>query len=90
MPKIILPDPLLKYSNYNKHLQLNFNNFKEMCDHLSYSYPLLFAVLFDNQQRLKGFINFYKDSNYLSEDSLNHILFKDEDVIEIIASVSGG
>lgn len=90
MPQIKLPESLIKYTNNNKHLQFNFTNFNEMCDYLAITYPLLFAVLFDNQQRIKGFVNFYKDSNYLAEDSLKNMQFKNDDIIEIITSVSGG
>lgn len=90
MPKIILPDPLIKYTNNKNFLQFNFSNFNEMCEYLATTYPLLFAVLFDHQRRIKGFINFYKDSNYLAEDSLQNLQFKNDDIIEIVASVSGG
>jgi molybdopterin/thiamine biosynthesis adenylyltransferase/rhodanese-related sulfurtransferase/molybdopterin converting factor small subunit len=90
MPKILIPTPLRQYAEKRDSVEVPGGTVGEALDALTMQYPDLRRHLFNDEGRLRSFVNVYvsdEDIRYLNKDAT---AVKDTDTISIVPSIAGG
>jgi len=87
---VYIPTPLRTYTDNQESLQLEGSTVEEVLKNLIESYSDLKKHLFNEEGRLRNFVNIYvndEDIRYLQNESTE---IKDNDTISIVPSIAGG
>src|SRR5437868_218770 len=90
MPKILIPTPLRQYAGKNDTVQVAGGTVGEVLTSLTSQYQDLRRQLFNDEGKLRSFVNVYlndEDIRYLKKDATP---VKDNDTISIVPSIAGG
>ncbi len=90
MPKILIPTPLRQYVDKRDSVELSGGTVGEVLGALTSQYAELKHHLYNEEGRLRSFVNVYvndEDIRYLSKDATP---VKDGDTITIVPSIAGG
>ena len=90
MAKILIPTPLRQYVDKNDSLDVTGGTVGEVLDSLTMQYPELRRHLFNDEGRLRSFVNVYvadEDIRYLNKQATP---VKETDTISIVPSIAGG
>ena len=90
MPKILIPTPLRQYADKQDSVELAGGTVGEVLGALTSKYAELKRHLYNDEGRLRSFVNVYvndEDIRYLSKDATP---VKDGDTISIVPSIAGG
>jgi len=87
---IEIPSALQRFAGNNHQVEVQGGNVKEAIDSLISQYGDLKEHLFDEQGRIRSFVNVYlNDEDIRYEHNLDTGV-KDGDVIQIVPSIAGG
>jgi adenylyltransferase/sulfurtransferase len=91
MPAVIeIPSALQRFANNNSSVEVPEGSVKEAMDSLLSQYGGLKEHLFDEQGRIRSFVNIYlNDEDIRYEQNLDTTV-KNGDVIQIVPSIAGG
>jgi adenylyltransferase/sulfurtransferase len=91
MPAVIeIPSALQRFANNNSSVEVPEGSVKEAMDSLLSQYGGLKEHLFDEQGRIRSFVNIYlNDEDIRYEQNLDTAV-KNGDVIQIVPSIAGG
>jgi molybdopterin synthase sulfur carrier subunit len=91
MPAVIeIPSALQKFVNNHQSVEVPEGNVKEAIESLLTQYGGLKEHLFDEQGRIRSFVNIYlNDEDIRYEQNLDTEV-KNGDVIQIVPSIAGG
>ena len=87
---IYIPTPLRSYTGNQESLELEGNTVGEVLKNLAQQYGDLKKHLFDEEGKLRNFVNIYvndEDIRYLDHEDTP---IKDKDTISIVPSIAGG
>jgi adenylyltransferase/sulfurtransferase len=90
MPKILIPTPLRQYVDKKDSVEISGATVSEVLGALTAQYPDLRKNLYNDEGKLRSFVNVYvndEDIRYLSKDKTE---VKDADTISIVPSIAGG
>ncbi|MCC6860266.1 MAG: MoaD/ThiS family protein [Bryobacterales bacterium] len=90
MAKILIPTPLRQYAGRQDAVELNGSTVGEVLDALTSSFQDLRRHLYNDEGRLRSFVNVYvndEDIRYLSKDATP---VGENDTISIVPSIAGG
>ena len=90
MAKILIPTPLRQYAEKNDSVELSGATVGEVLDALTARYGDLRKHLFNDEGKLRSFVNVYlndEDIRYLNKDKTS---VKDGDTLSIVPSIAGG
>lgn len=90
MPKILIPTPLRQYVDKKDSVEVSGATVSEVLGALTTQYPDLRKNLYNDEGKLRSFVNVYvndEDIRYLSKDKTE---VKDADTISIVPSIAGG
>jgi molybdopterin/thiamine biosynthesis adenylyltransferase/rhodanese-related sulfurtransferase/molybdopterin converting factor small subunit len=90
MPKILIPTPLRQYADKHDSVELAGGTVGEVLGALTSKYADLKRHLYNDEGRLRSFVNVYvndEDIRYLSKDATP---VQDGDTISIVPSIAGG
>jgi molybdopterin/thiamine biosynthesis adenylyltransferase/rhodanese-related sulfurtransferase/molybdopterin converting factor small subunit len=90
MAKVLIPTPLRQYVDKNDSLEVSGGTVGEVLDSLTMQYPELRKHLYNDEGKLRSFVNVYvgdEDIRYLNK---NATPVKDTDTISIVPSIAGG
>jgi len=90
MPKVLIPTPLRQYAGKQDSVELTGTTVGEVLTALTTHYPDLRRQLFNDEGKLRSFVNVYlndEDIRYLEK---NATPVKDGDTVSIVPSVAGG
>ena len=90
MPKVLIPTPLRQYAGKQDSVELSGSTVGEVLTALTTHYPDLRRQLFNDEGKLRSFVNVYlndEDIRYLEK---NATPVKDGDTVSIVPSVAGG
>jgi MoaD family protein len=90
MPKIMIPTPLRQYVDKKDTVELAGATVGELLGALTTQYPDLRKNLYNDEGKLRSFVNVYvndEDIRYLSKDKTE---VKDGDTVSIVPSIAGG
>lgn len=90
MAKILIPTPLRQYVDKRDAVEINGTTIGEVLGKLTVEYSDLRRQLYNDEGRLRSFVNVYlndEDIRYLSKDATP---VKENDTIAIVPSIAGG
>src|SRR5690349_10572782 len=90
MAKILIPTPLRQYVDKRDAVEVNGTTIGEVLGKLTGEYSDLRRQLYNDEGRLRSFVNVYlndEDIRYLSKDATP---VKEGDTIAIVPSIAGG
>lgn len=90
MAKVLIPTPLRQYADKNDTVELNGATVGEVLTSLTTQYGDLRKHLFNDEGKLRSFVNVYlndEDIRYLDKDKT---AVKDGDTLSIVPSIAGG
>jgi len=90
MAKILIPTPLRQYVDKKDSVELEGSTVREVLDTLTSQYGDLKRHLFNDQGKLRSFVNVYvndEDIRYLQKDATP---LKNGDTVSIVPSIAGG
>jgi adenylyltransferase/sulfurtransferase len=90
MAKILIPTPLRQYADKKDTVVLSGSTVGEVLGALTSEHPDLRRQLFNDEGKLRSFVNVYlndEDIRYLSRDATP---VKDSDTLSIVPSIAGG
>lgn len=90
MAKILIPTPLRQFAGGNDAVDVSGATVGEILDQLTTTHPDLRKNLFNDEGKLRSFVNVYlndEDIRYLSKTAT---AAKDSDTISIVPSIAGG
>src|ERR1700682_5482371 len=90
MAKVLIPTPLRQYVDKKDTVELSGSTVGEVLDSLTSQYSDLRRHLFNDQGKLRSFVNVYvndEDIRYLQKDAT---ALKDGDTVSIVPSIAGG
>ncbi len=90
MAKVMIPTPLRQFAGKQDTVQLTGSSVGEVLGALTAQYPDLKKQIYNDEGRLRSFVNVYvndEDIRYLGKDAAP---VKDGDTISIVPSSAGG
>lgn len=90
MVKLFIPEPLQKFTEGKREIELSASSVNALIPYLQAHYSALHKVLFDQQGYLNGFVNLYLNQNLLTHRLTEHTSLNAADELEIVVAVSGG
>ena len=90
MAKVLIPTPLRQYADKKDTVELSGSTVGEVLTALTTQYPDLRKQLFNDEGKLRSFVNVYlndEDIRYLDKDTTP---VKDGDTLSIVPSIAGG
>ena len=90
MAKILIPTPLRQYAEKRDSVELQGSTVGEVLNALTSQYGDLRRHLFNDEGKLRSFVNVYlndEDIRYLSKDATP---VKETDTLSIVPSIAGG
>jgi adenylyltransferase/sulfurtransferase len=90
MAKVLIPTPLRQYAGRQDSVELTGSTVGGVMNALTTQYPDLRRQLFNDEGKLRSFVNVYlndEDIRYLEKDATP---VKDSDTVSIVPSVAGG
>ena len=90
MAKVLIPTPLRQYAEKKDTVELSGATVGEVLSALTTQYGDLRKHLFNDEGKLRSFVNVYlndEDIRYLSKDKTE---VKDGDTLSIVPSIAGG
>src|SRR5690348_12300520 len=90
MAKILIPTPLRQYVDKKDSVELEGSTVREVLDSLTSQYGDRKRHLFNDQGKLRSFVNVYvndEDIRYLEKDATP---LKNGDTVSIVPSIAGG
>ncbi len=88
--KIQIPTPLRQYADKNEVVEVEGRTAGEALANLSSQYPALRRHLYNEEGKLRAFVNFYlndEDIRYLQQENT---AVKEGDNLSIVPSIAGG
>src|SRR5579872_3560175 len=90
MAKVLIPTPLRQYAEKRDSVELTGTTVGEVLTALTAQFPDLRKQLFNDEGKVRSFVNVYlndEDIRYLSKDAT---AAKDSDTISLVPSIAGG
>jgi adenylyltransferase/sulfurtransferase len=87
---IIIPSALRQYTDNKDAVELHGNTIAEVLDQLTDQYPLLKKHLYNDEGKLRNFVNVYINEDDIRSQQQENTPIKDGDVVSIVPSVAGG
>ena len=90
MAKVLIPTPLRQYADKKDTVELSGSTVGEVLTALTTQFGDLRKHLFNDEGKLRSFVNVYlndEDIRYLSKDKTE---VKDGDTLSIVPSIAGG
>ncbi len=90
MAKVLIPTPLRQYVDKHDSIDISGGTVGEVLDSLTMQYPELRRHLYNDEGKLRSFVNVYvadEDIRYLNK---NATPVKETDTISIVPSIAGG
>src|SRR5215472_18754457 len=90
MAKVLIPTPLRQYVEKRDSVELTGGTVGEVLGALTTQFPDLRKQIFNDEGKLRSFVNVYlndEDIRYLSKDAT---AAKDADTVSLVPSIAGG
>ena len=90
MAKIVIPTALRQFTDQNDSIEVGGGTVGEALSHLTAQYPNIKSNLFNDQGKLRSFVNVYvndEDIRYLDKDETR---LEGDETISIVPSIAGG
>lgn len=85
-----VPTPLQKFTNNQSEVQADGSNVKEILANLESQFPGIQERLYDEQGKLRRFINFYVNNEDIRFLQGEETQVKDGDELSVVPAIAGG
>jgi molybdopterin/thiamine biosynthesis adenylyltransferase/rhodanese-related sulfurtransferase/molybdopterin converting factor small subunit len=90
MATIIIPTPLRKFTNNTARLQVKSGTIEDTFRELTLNFPDLRRHLFDEQGKIRGYVNIFIGNDDIRDLQQEHTAVKDDAVVSIVPAIAGG
>ncbi|MDA0204288.1 MAG: MoaD/ThiS family protein [Acidobacteria bacterium] len=90
MAKILIPTPLRQYAGGADSVDISASTAGEMLTKLTDAYPDLKKQIFNDEGKLRSFVNVYVNDDDIRYLDRNDTVVKDGDTVSIVPSIAGG
>ena len=90
MAKILIPTPLRQYAGGADTVEISATTAGELLSKLTEAHPDLKKQIFNDEGRLRSFVNVYVNDDDIRYLDRNDTAVKDGDTVSIVPSIAGG
>jgi MoaD family protein len=90
MAKILIPTPLRQYAGGNDSVEISAKTAGELLSKLTDAHPDLKKQIFNDEGKLRSFVNVYVNDDDIRYLDRNDTAVKDGDTVSIVPSIAGG
>lgn len=90
MAKILIPTPLRQYAGGADTVDVSATTAGELLSKLTAAHPDLKKQLFNDEGKLRSFVNVYVNDDDIRYLDRNETPVKDSDTVSIVPSIAGG
>ena len=87
--KIVLSGTMLRFTNYNRKIEVEATNISNAIQSLTAAYPSVKKILLDGAGNVRSVHRLFLNSEMISEADMQRPL-KPDDQLDIITAVAGG
>jgi molybdopterin converting factor small subunit len=90
MAKILIPTPLRQYAGGSDSVEISASTAGELLTKLTDAHPDLKKQIFNDEGKLRSFVNVYVNDDDIRYLDRNDTAVKDDDTVSIVPSIAGG
>jgi adenylyltransferase/sulfurtransferase len=90
MAKILIPTPLRQYAGGADSVEISASTAGELLSKLTQAHPDLKKQIFNDEGKLRSFVNVYVNDDDIRYLDRNDTAVKDGDTVSIVPSIAGG
>ncbi len=90
MAKILIPTPLRQYAGGADSVEISASTAGELLTKLTDAHPDLKKQIFNDEGKLRSFVNVYVNDDDIRYLDRNDTAVKDGDTVSIVPSIAGG
>jgi adenylyltransferase/sulfurtransferase len=90
MAKILIPTPLRQYAGGADSVEISAPTAGELLSKLTEAHPDLKKQIFNDEGKLRSFVNVYVNDDDIRYLDRNDTAVKDGDTVSIVPSIAGG
>jgi adenylyltransferase/sulfurtransferase len=90
MAKILIPTPLRQYAGGADSVEISASTAGELLSKLTEAHPDLRKQIFNDEGKLRSFVNVYVNDDDIRYLDRNETAVKDGDTVSIVPSIAGG
>ncbi len=90
MAKILIPTPLRQYAGGADSVEISATTAGELLSKLTEAHPDLKKQIFNDEGKLRSFVNVYVNDDDIRYLDRNDTAVKDGDTVSIVPSIAGG
>ena len=90
MAKILIPTPLRQYAGGADSVEISASTAGELLSKLTEAHPDLKKQIFNDEGKLRSFVNVYVNDDDIRYLDRNETAVKDGDTVSIVPSIAGG
>ena len=90
MAKILIPTPLRQYAGGADSVEISASTAGELLTKLTDAHPDLRKQIFNDEGKLRSFVNVYVNDDDIRYLERNETAVKDGDTVSIVPSIAGG
>lgn len=90
MAKILIPTPLRQYAGGADSVEISAATAGELLSKLTEAHPDLKKQIFNDEGKLRSFVNVYVNDDDIRYLDRNDTAVKDGDTVSIVPSIAGG
>jgi sulfur-carrier protein len=90
MAKILIPTPLRQYAGGADSVEISASTAGELLSKLTEAHPDLKKQIFNDEGKLRSFVNVYVNDDDIRYLDRNDTAVKDGDTVSIVPSIAGG
>jgi adenylyltransferase/sulfurtransferase len=90
MAKILIPTPLRQYAGGADSVDISATTAGELLSKLTEAHPDLKKQIFNDEGKLRSFVNVYVNDDDIRYLDRNDTAVKDGDTVSIVPSIAGG
>jgi adenylyltransferase/sulfurtransferase len=90
MAKILIPTPLRQYAGGADSVEISATTAGELLSKLTDAHPDLKKQIFNDEGKLRSFVNVYVNDDDIRYLDRNDTAVKDGDTVSIVPSIAGG
>jgi adenylyltransferase/sulfurtransferase len=90
MAKILIPTPLRQYAGGADSVEISASTAGELLTKLTAAHPDLRKQIFNDEGKLRSFVNVYVNDDDIRYLERNETAVKDGDTVSIVPSIAGG
>lgn len=90
MARIIIPTPLRKYTNQNRHFETQKDNLSDAIQQFISTYPKVKQNLLDEDGEIRSYIKLYIGTDEVHPKEKGSVSLEEDTEVSIVPAIAGG